>query len=222
MGHRLQHIDGERFVITHGTIERILQKIPLYQAQRMLHGPPSLFVEQSEGLYVPRSDEFTEFEQHSDGGSDASVGSAEALRTEALRWWREQRFSSAVPTRILASSLLNHLVDEGLHPDPTVAEGLPSMLERLFGVQITCDAFMNCLLPKLGGYVDSTGLEVHRGKGLPLLTDPACCAESLLVFLRQWCEAEDIACASGLPTGREAPKGLLNNTNMARQARLQR
>jgi hypothetical protein len=112
-------------------------------------------------------------------------------------------------------------VDQGLHPDPAVAEGLPNMLERLFGVQLTCEAFMNCFLPKLGGYVDSSGLEVHRGKGLPLLSDPACCAESLLVWLRQWSEAEDIACASGLPTSRDAPKNLLNNTKLM-ALRLQR
>jgi len=42
------------------------------------------------------------------------------------------------------------------------------------------------LLPKLGGYTDSYGNEIPLGQGLPLQSDLGRCAESIIVFLRQW------------------------------------
>lgn len=110
----------------------------------------------------------------------------QAAREEVLQWWAWQGFARAVPCRILSAALLSHLVNLQLHPDPWVAEMLPRVLEQLFGVQISCDTFMNRLLPRLGGYISAGGIEVMICRGLPLLTDAQRCAESLLVFLRQW------------------------------------
>jgi hypothetical protein len=38
----------------------------------------------------------------------------------------------------------------------------------------------------MGGYMDSSGLEVLLGRGFPLREEPDLCAESLLIFLKQW------------------------------------
>jgi hypothetical protein len=108
------------------------------------------------------------------------------VRGEALAWWQSQGFNEAVPTRILASTLLNQFVDQQLHPDPHVSEMLPRVLEKLFSEQVSAKAFMNMFLPLTGGYVDSRGVEVPIGAGLPLKTNLERCAESLLTFLRQW------------------------------------
>lgn len=188
--HHLHHVDGERFLLTKGEIERILQKLPLFQDQRMLHGPPSLAVEREGALFSPGGRDENNDRVDCFGFGDG--GEINEVRSEVLRWWREQQFITAAPTRIVATALLTHLVDHGLHPDPFVSEGLPRVLENIFGVQATCKAFMNRLLPKLGGYVNSTGVEVEAGKALPLLSDVPRCAESLLIFLRQWSEAVDL------------------------------
>jgi len=110
------------------------------------------------------------------------------LRREALQWWRGQHFGQAVPTRTFANAMLTTLVDNALHPDPWVAEMLPRVLERLFGVQISVKAFMWRLLPKFGGFVDATGVEVPIGCGLALLSNLPKAAETILVFIRQWAD----------------------------------
>merc|ERR1712032_492073 len=97
------------------------------------------------------------------------------------------------PTSIFVSALLDYFVDNQLHPDPHVAQTLPRLLERLFSEQLSCATFMNRLLPHLGGYVDSGGCEVLAGRGLPLLTNIPRCAESILVFLKQWSAAAELA-----------------------------
>lgn len=183
--HRLHHIDPQKYGISKGDIEMICQKLPIFSDKVVLRGPPVATFSRSEHLQQMISGT-TRAPDSPEPGAD--ISSVEQIRIQALRWWRQQRFGHAVATNIFTSSFLAYLMDSGLHPDPYVADHLPLVMETLFSCNLSCRVFMNKLLPKLGGYVDSRGEEVPLGHGLPLETNVGRCAESILVFLRQWVE----------------------------------
>lgn len=178
--HRLHHVEHEKYMMRKGDIEVICQKLPIFHDKVLLRGPPSPTYSRSEHLQQMLTG------QMRTGSPDGSGSQGKRMRMEALTWWRQQEFGHGIATSIFASSLLAFLVDSGLHPDPYVAQELPQVLERLFSCHMSCCAFMNKLLPKLGGYVDSRGNEIPSGQGLPLQSDLGTCAETVLVFLRQW------------------------------------
>merc|ERR1719253_1450989 len=126
-------------MITPGEIEVICQKLPYYQDQGKVKGPPTLLLDHggAQGAQYYKKD--SQDMIGSDVGADAAEGedvvSGSALRQareEALSWWQSQSFMGGCPTRILAGTVLNELVDRELHPDPFVAEMLPRVLEKLF------------------------------------------------------------------------------------------
>lgn len=114
--------------------------------------------------------------------SPEAVPNMMEARTEALQWWYNQGFDSAVPTRILSAALRKQLVDF----DPWVAEMMPRTLVRIYGSYMDCDTFMNRFLLQFGGYTSGNNVEVPRGQGLPLLSNLGRVAESLLAFLQHW------------------------------------
>lgn len=190
---RLSHIDKEKFLITPSALEVICQKLPLFQDQWTLKGPPaagpgsggfSLSVFEKGVRKHPRDIE----ERPHSTNQHHTWNAWQEVRAEALMWWREQKFTGGVQTRILASALLTYLADHGLHPDPHMADMLPRVLQSLFSVSISCKAFMNRFLLLVGGYTDTNGVEVLAGYGLPLQSNIPRCAESLLVFMRNWSE----------------------------------
>mmetsp|Transcript_90995 Transcript_90995/g.167082 ORF Transcript_90995/g.167082 Transcript_90995/m.167082 type:complete len:871 (+) Transcript_90995:70-2682(+) len=196
--HRLHHIDREKFNISPSSLEVICQKLPLFQDQWILKGPPiggpgnggfslDMFEKgvRKHARDLMSDDHYRSSSRHNNGGSWSPW---QEVRAEALMWWRQQHFTGGVQTRILASALLTYLADHGLHSDPHMAEMLPRVLQTLFNVSISCKAFMNKLLLLLGGYTDTDGVQVQRGYGLPLKSNVPRCAESLLVFMRQWSE----------------------------------
>jgi hypothetical protein len=189
--HRLHHIDSQIYKISQGEIEVICQKLPIFQDKVLLRGPPVATFGRSEHLQQLISGKLIQRNTESPGSSHGGRSPYELIRLEGLEWWRHQRFGHGIATGIFTSSLLAYLVDRGLHPDPHVAEKLPLVMEALFSCHFSCKAFMNKFLPKLGGYVDTHGDEVALGCGLPLMSDIPRCAESILVFLRQW---TDVSC----------------------------
>merc|ERR1712232_1461137 len=188
--HRLGRLDGEVFQIRASEIETICQRLPLLQDIRLVYGPPTLVLDHGDyGIAAQNFEQSNPNEAvgvDDDDGVPASMRPLVNSRRETQQWWREQGFVHSVPTTILASAMLAELVDAGTHPDKWVADSLPHVLERIFGVQITQRAFMNRFLPKLGGFVDSYGEEVPVGTGLTFRSKPARAADTLLTFLRQW------------------------------------
>lgn len=188
--HRLSHVDETKFPLTKGDIEIVCQKLPIFQDKVLLKGPPVATFSRGghlQKLISGATGAKTAARQSPD--SDNGRGNKtdyDEMRMEALSWWRKSLFGHGIGTGILASTLLTYFVEAGLHPDPHVASKLPEVLEALFGCQISCRVFMNKLLPKLGGYVDSHGIEVPAGQGLPLLNNVGRCAETILVFIRRW------------------------------------
>lgn len=195
--HRLHHIDKEKFFISPSSLEVICQKLPLFHDQFLLKGPPtggpgngglSLAMFEKGGRKQRREISADRFNSNGNGHVRTPW---QEVRAEALIWWRQQHFSGAVQTRILANALLTYLADHGLHSDPHMAEMLPRVLQTLFNVSISAKAFMDKLLLLMGGYTDSDGVQVHVGYGLPLKSNVPRCAESLLVFMRNWSENLD-------------------------------
>jgi len=183
--HRLHHIDKQKYTITKGEIEVICQKLPIFQDKVLMKGPPVATFSRSETLnhLINGGSPGPQTPESPSGRTKTPL---DQVRTQALAWWRNEKFGPGIATGIFASSLLAYLMDRGLHPDPHVAEQLPQVMEALFSHHLSCRAFMNKLLPMLGGYVDSLGQEIPLGHGLPLQTDVGRCAESMLHFLRQW------------------------------------
>lgn len=192
--YRLGKVDSEVFLLTPGEIEIICQQLPLVQEHRLVRGPPTMAL--AHGGFAG-----TSLGGGGEAPASAEGGSLTAARTEALLWWRGQQFVHSVPVSILASSMLAHLVEHAVHPDSWVVESLPRVFDRIFGVQISRKAFMCRLLPKFGGYVDSTGVEVPLGAGLTLDSNVGRAAETLLAFLRQWCDLVDALDAAPMARG---------------------
>eukprot|EP00931_Biecheleriopsis_adriatica_P018175 TRINITY_DN1280_c0_g1_i1.p1 TRINITY_DN1280_c0_g1~~TRINITY_DN1280_c0_g1_i1.p1 ORF type:complete len:794 (-),score=166.52 TRINITY_DN1280_c0_g1_i1:99-2480(-) len=175
---RLQRSDTHAFKVPEAEIDAICQRLPDLAQERLFKGSCSARLEHGAN---PKFGE-------EDAQGINSIPGLEEVRAEALQWWWDQGFASAAPCRILAAAIWNHMRQSGLHPDPWVAEHLPLLLHEIYGVQMSCDTFMNNFLLKLGGYIASNNVEVPIGQGLPLLTDVNRTAESLLRFVRQWCK----------------------------------
>lgn len=161
--HRLFQVESSKFHIDEVEIEMVGNKYPFFQEQAVLRGLP-------QAQYY------------------GSRGSHES-RVEALAWWRDNSFSHATPTRILATSILGELLDAGLHPDPHVAEAFPRVLSAIFGEQILQVIFMDYFTPLLGGFVDGQGFNVPPAEGFRPKSNPSRTAEAVLVFLRSWVDA---------------------------------
>eukprot|EP00928_Gymnodinium_smaydae_P087355 TRINITY_DN7162_c0_g1_i1.p1 TRINITY_DN7162_c0_g1~~TRINITY_DN7162_c0_g1_i1.p1 ORF type:complete len:657 (+),score=137.35 TRINITY_DN7162_c0_g1_i1:182-2152(+) len=179
--HTLMRVNGTLFLVTPGEIEMLAQQLALLGDKRLISGHPTISLEHG-GLST-----MSHLGMGGQGG-DAFMegGGLIPARKEAAKWWRHQGFSYAAPTNLLANAILTSLVDAGLHPDSWVAEWLPRVLVGILGVQTSYKAFMCRLLPKVGGFVEASGVEVPVGTGLTLLSNPARAAEALLVFLRQY------------------------------------
>lgn len=216
--HRLHRVDANIFRLTPGEIEVLCQKLPLFIDRRVLRGPPTSALDH--GLHgaslriTPQglSPRATRGPLGDDGEEEPTT--LEVIRLEGASWWHDQRFVNGAPALILAGALLTHLVDLGLHPDPYVAEMLPRVLDRLFGPQVSRKAWLNRLLPTMGGYVDSRGQQVAPGEGLPLHSNPERCAETLLVFLRRWCDL--VLGAEEEDAARDAKRELKSDSTLRR------
>eukprot|EP00933_Yihiella_yeosuensis_P003888 TRINITY_DN1073_c0_g1_i1.p1 TRINITY_DN1073_c0_g1~~TRINITY_DN1073_c0_g1_i1.p1 ORF type:complete len:827 (+),score=138.66 TRINITY_DN1073_c0_g1_i1:75-2555(+) len=191
VSHRLNRVDPNVFRFSKSEISEICRRLPQLEEHRLFFGAPTLILEHG----APASQVLCQPGQNDSASQEGIVGAWSSMpglqeaRTEALQWWWQRGFSRAVPSRILAAELLSQLAMYQLHPDPWVTEMLPRVFEHLFGVQVSCDCFMNKFLPKVGGYTDKSGItEILQGCGLKLLSDPTRAAETLLVFLRHWAE----------------------------------
>lgn len=163
LSHRLHQVEHTKFYIDEIEVEMVCNKFPFFQEQALLRGLP-------QAQYY------------------GSRGSHES-RVEALAWWRDNNFSHATPTRILATTILGELLDAGLHPDPATAEAFPRVLTAIFGEQILQVTFMDHFTPLLGGFVDGAGFNVPPAEGFRPKSNASRTAESVLVFLRSWVDA---------------------------------
>jgi hypothetical protein len=161
--HRLNQVQQSKFYVTEIEIEMLCNKYPIFQEQALLRGLP-------QAQYY------------------GSRGSHES-RVEALAWWRDNEFSHATPTRIIATTILGELLDAGLHPDPHVAQAFPRVLSAIFGEQTLQLTFMDNFTPLLGGFVDGSGYNVPPAEGFRPKSNPSRTAEAVLVFLRLWVDA---------------------------------
>lgn len=192
--HSLLQVDAQVYPLSPEDVDTVCDLLRTKSEQIVLRGPPTSaldhhgFAPTARARVGETADRGSTFTNTPDSDND----SFEDLRTESLMWWRDQNFSCSAPTRVMANEMLGHLVNKGFHPDCHVADMFPRVLDRLFGVQMSLQAFMNRFLPNLGGYVDSSGAEIHAGCGLPLHTDAVRCASSILNFIRQW---EDLVVA---------------------------
>jgi len=206
--HKLSKVDANLLALRAADVEAVCTRIPLLLDRASLLGPPTSDLQHAgvDATRRTRRDHIggrldrrtarsdIDFGEGSVSNASFSGAALDDARSQAFDWWHDQNFKYAAPSRVVAIALLDTLVEMQLHPDPWVAQMLPTTLERLFGVQISCYSFMNTLLPMLGGYDDSKHREIAPGMGLPVKRDPERCAETLLVFLRQWSElmlAED-------------------------------